>query len=130
VAVAFWPIHTPLEAWKVELDVDYVRWRSLRNADVHFSNGSILADPLHWRNAVSAGFGTEYSWWAKGSAWKMALRTGYFYSMAAVPNEDFSPVVPMKTPMSCRGALDSHVEAPDDSLAWSRVVEEPITVSD
>jgi len=75
--------------------VDFVRWRSLRNANVEFSNGAVLQDPLHWHNTVSVGLGTEYRWRdSVTSPYETALRAGYFYSMAAVPNQNFTPVVP------------------------------------
>lgn len=112
-AVAFWPIQSAVRAWKLEGDVDYVRWRSLRNADVHFSNGSVLSNPLQWHNAVSLGVGTEYRWReSEASPWELRPRAGYFYSRAAVPNVNFTPVVPDENAhvvsagfgLTCRGS--------------------------
>lgn len=60
--VAFWPIRNAKREWKVEVDVDYARWASIRDFDVHLSNGVTLANPQQWSNAVSIGVGTEYRW--------------------------------------------------------------------
>lgn len=38
-ALAGWPIRDKEHEWKVEIDVDYVRWSMIRNFDVRLSNG-------------------------------------------------------------------------------------------
>lgn len=94
--VAFWPIRNAKREWKVEVDVDYARWASIRDFDVHLSNGVTLANPQQWSNAVSIGVGTEYRWLSFPShpAWNVALRTGYLHSQQAIPDVNFNPAAP------------------------------------
>jgi long-chain fatty acid transport protein len=94
--VAFWPIRTPERAWKVEVNVDYARWQSIPNFDVHLSNGSTLANPQQWSNTVSVGTGTEYKWLELPSHpdWNLAVRTGYMHSPSAIPDVNFNPAAP------------------------------------
>jgi long-chain fatty acid transport protein len=95
-AIAAWPIRDGRHEWKVEVDIDYVRWQSLRNADVQFSNGTALIVPLHWTNAVNIGWGTEYKrlGLANHPAWDLAWRAGYLRSVTPIPNVNFSPALP------------------------------------
>ena len=54
-AMAIWPVRTSEREWKLELDVEYVGWKSNRDLDVHLSNG-----PTHPATAtmeVSVGRG-------------------------------------------------------------------------
>lgn len=97
--VALWPIRTSERAWKVEVDVDYARWQSIQNFDVHLSNGSTLANPQQWSNAVSVGTGTEYKWLGLPSHpdWNFAVRTGYMHSQSAIPDVNFNPAAPDST---------------------------------
>lgn len=94
--VAFWPIRNTAREWKVEVDVDYARWESIRDLDVRLSNGVILANPQQWRNAVSIGVGTEYRWLSFPShpAWNVALRAGYLHSQQAIPDVNYNPAAP------------------------------------
>lgn len=94
--IALWPIRTPEREWKMEMDVDYARWHSIQNFDVHLSNGITLANPQHWSNTVSVGTGTEYKWLALSSHpdWNLAIRTGYLYSQSAIPDANFNPATP------------------------------------
>ena len=39
-AVALWPVRNHEREWKLEVDVDYVGWKSVRNLDVHLANGT------------------------------------------------------------------------------------------
>ena len=38
-AIAIWPVRTSEREWKLELDVEYVGWKSNRDLDVHLSSG-------------------------------------------------------------------------------------------
>lgn len=38
-AIAVWPVRTSEREWKLELDVEYVGWKSNRDLDVHLSTG-------------------------------------------------------------------------------------------
>ncbi|MBI4001474.1 MAG: outer membrane protein transport protein [Nitrospira defluvii] len=91
--VAFWPIRNPERAWKLEVDVDYVRWQSIRSADVQLSNGATLPSPQQWKNAITVNIGTEYKWLGltDTQAWDVALRTGYMRSHTPVSDLNFDP---------------------------------------
>jgi long-chain fatty acid transport protein len=93
---AFWPIRNSEREWKLEIDIDYARWASIRDLDVHLSNGVTLANPQFWNNAVSVMTGTEYKVVAlQGHTdWDLALRTGYLYSQSAIPDINFTPAAP------------------------------------
>ena len=94
--VAAWPIRDQAREWKLEVDVDYARWQSIRDFDVHLSNGITLPNPQRWNNAITIGVGTEYKWLALPShpAWDLALRTGYLHSESAISDMNFNPPAP------------------------------------
>jgi long-chain fatty acid transport protein len=95
-AVAIWPLRTVEREWKLEVDIDYVGWKSMRNLDVHLSNGATIPQPLNWRSTYGAMVGTEYKWLALESlpAWELALRTGYTNQQTQMPDFGFDPGVP------------------------------------
>lgn len=94
--VAYWPVRNQEREWKVEVDVDYVRWQSLRNADVQLSNGATLPNPQQLKNAFTINLGTEYKWLGltDNRAWDVALRTGYVRSHTPVTDLSFDPAFP------------------------------------
>lgn len=94
--VAFWPVRNQEREWKVEVDLDYVRWQSLRSADVQLSNGGVLPNPQQWKNTISVNVGTEYKWLGltDNHAWDVALRTGYIRSNTPVSDLSFDPAFP------------------------------------
>ena len=91
--VAFWPLRNQEREWKLEVDLDYVRWQSIRTADVQLSNGAVLPSPQQWKNAVTVNVGTEYKWLGltDNQAWDVALRTGYIRSHTPVSDLSFDP---------------------------------------
>jgi long-chain fatty acid transport protein len=95
-AVAIWPVRTREREWKLELDVDYVGWKSVRNLDVHLANGSTIPQPLNWRSTYAVMVGTEYKWLALESlpAWEVALRAGYTNQQSQMPDLTFDPGIP------------------------------------
>ena len=95
-AIAIWPVRNNAREWKLEVDVDYVGWKSFRNLDVHLANGSTIPQPLNWRSTYAAMVGTEYKWLALESmpAWEIALRTGYTNQQTQMPDFGFDPGVP------------------------------------
>ena len=78
-AIAIWPVRTSEREWKLEMDVDYVGWKSVRNLDVTLGNGATIAQPQNWRSTYAVMLGTEYKWLALESLpnWEVALRAGY-----------------------------------------------------
>ena len=95
-AIAIWPVRTRELEWKLEVDVDYVGWKSMRNLDVRLANGVTIPQPLNWRNTYAAMVGTEYKWLALESmpAWEIALRAGYTNQQTQMPDQTFDPGVP------------------------------------
>ena len=77
-AIAFWPVRTDGQEWKVELDIEYVGWKSNHNLDVQLSNGSTIPQPQQWRNVPVIAVGTEFKWlnpvWLPH--WDVAVRSG------------------------------------------------------
>ena len=91
--LAFWPIRDQEREWKLEVNIDYVRWQSIRSADVHLSNGAVLPSPQQWKNAMTVNVGTEYKrlGLTDTQAWDVALRMGYIRSHTPVSDLNFDP---------------------------------------
>ena len=60
--IAIWPVRTSGREWKMELDVEYVEWKSNRNLDIHLSTGVVVPQPQQWKNVPVVAIGTEYKW--------------------------------------------------------------------
>jgi hypothetical protein len=75
--IAFWPMRNRTREWKVEVDVDYVRWQAIRDASVLLSNGSRLPNPQQWKNTFTVNVGTEYKWvgLTDNHAWDVAFHS-------------------------------------------------------
>jgi long-chain fatty acid transport protein len=95
-AIAIWPVRNVEREWKLEMDVDYVGWKSVRNLDVHLANGGTIPQPLNWRSTYGVMLGTEYKWLKLESlpAWEVALRAGYTNQQTQMPDFGFDPGVP------------------------------------
>ena len=95
-AVAVWPVRNRQREWKLEVDVDYVGWKSVRNLDVHLANGATIPQPLNWRGSYAVMMGTEHKWLALESlpAWDIALRAGYTNQQSQMPDFGFDPGSP------------------------------------
>ena len=91
--IAYWPVRTHAREWKVEVDVDYVRWQTIRDASVLLSNGSRLSNQQQWKNTFTVNVGTEYKWvgLTDSHAWDVAFRTGYIRSHSPVTDLNFDP---------------------------------------
>lgn len=91
--IAYWPIRNYAREWKVEVDVDFVRWQSIRDASVLLSNGGRLPNPQQWKNTFTVNVGTEYKWvgLTDNHAWDVAFRTGYIRSHSPVTDLNFDP---------------------------------------
>ena len=94
--IAFWPVRNLEREWKVEVDVDYVRWQVIRDATVLLSNGGVLPSPQQWKNTFTVNVGTEYKWLrlTDNHAWDVAFRTGYIRSHSPVTDLSFDPAFP------------------------------------
>ncbi|ULA63443.1 MAG: Long-chain fatty acid transporter [Nitrospira sp.] len=95
-AIAIWPTRTAEREWKLELDVDYVGWKSVRNLDIYLGNGSVVPQPQNWRSTYTVMIGTEYRWLKMDSLpeWEMAVRAGYTNSPTQIPDLTFDPTIP------------------------------------
>lgn len=95
-AIALWPVRTDEREWKLEVDVDHVGWKSVRNLDIHLSNGATIPQPLNWRNTYAVMVGTEYKWLAIEAlpAWEVALRAGYTNQQNQMSDLTFDPGIP------------------------------------
>src|SRR4029077_2276388 len=95
-AIAIWPVRTGEREWKLEMDVDYVGWKSVRNLDVTLGNGATIAQPQNWRSTYAVMLGTEYKWLALESLpnWEVALRGGYTSQQNQMPDLTYDPGIP------------------------------------
>jgi long-chain fatty acid transport protein len=95
-AIAIWPVRTKEREWKIELDVDHVGWKSVRNLDVSLGNGVTIPQPQNWRNTYAVMIGSEYKWLALESLpnWEVALRAGYTNQQNQMPDSTFDPGIP------------------------------------
>jgi long-chain fatty acid transport protein len=95
-AVALWPVRTQEREWKLEMDVDYVGWKSVRNLDVTLGNGTTIAQPQNWHSTYAVMLGTEYKWLKLESLpdWEVALRAGYTNQQNQMPDLTFDPGIP------------------------------------
>ena len=95
-AIAIWPVRTSEREWKLEVDVDYVGWKSVRNLDVALANGVTIPQPQNWRSTYAVMLGTEYKWLALESLpnWEVALRGGYTNQQNQMPDLNYDPGIP------------------------------------
>jgi long-chain fatty acid transport protein len=95
-AIAIWPVRTSEREWKLEMDIDYVGWKSVRNLDVTLANGVTIAQPQNWRSTYAVMLGTEYKWLELESIpnWVVALRAGYTNQQNHMPDLTYDPGIP------------------------------------
>ena len=100
--IAIWPTRDADHEWKLEMDVDYVGWKSVRNLDVRLSTGAVIPQPQNWRSGYTVMIGTEYKWLrlTRLPDWEVALRAGYMNQQTQMPDLTFNPGVP---------SADSHI---------------------
>ena len=93
--MAVWPVRDREHEWKLEVDVEYVGWKSVRNFDLHLSNGAVLPQPQQWKTVPVVAIGTEFKWlnpsWLPH--WNVAIRSGYTRTEDPVPDTTFNPGV-------------------------------------
>lgn len=94
-AIAIWPVRTSELEWKLELDVEYVGWKSNRDLDIHLSSGGVFPQPQQWKTVPVVAVGTEYKWFNPGwlPHWDVALRSGYTRTENPVPDLTFNPAI-------------------------------------
>jgi long-chain fatty acid transport protein len=94
-AIAIWPVRTSEREWKLELDVEYVGWKSNRDLDIHLSSGGVFPQPQQWKTVPVVAIGTEYKWlnpaWLPD--WDVAVRSGYTRTENPVPDMTFNPAI-------------------------------------
>ena len=95
-AIAIWPVRTNEREWKLEMDVDYVGWKSVRTLDVMLANGVTIPQPQNWRSTYAVMLGTEYKWLVLESLphWVVALRGGYTNQQNQMPDLTYDPGIP------------------------------------
>jgi long-chain fatty acid transport protein len=94
--IALWPIRNAEREWKLELNVDYVGWKSVRNLDIRLANGTVIPQPQNWKGTYAILAGTEYRWLKVDSLpeWEVAVRGGYTNQQTQVPDLTFNPGIP------------------------------------
>ncbi len=95
--IALWPIRNAEREWKLELNVDYIGWKSVRNLDLRQPDGTvILQQPQNWKSTYAILVGTEYRWLKMNRfpGWEVAVRGGYSNLQSQVPDSTFNPATP------------------------------------
>jgi len=102
-AIALWPVRDQEREWKLELDVDYVGWKSFRSTTISLSNpvpalglGPGIPVRQDWRNSYNVMIGTEYKWLKieRLPEWEIAARAGYMNIQTQMPDQTFNPGIP------------------------------------
>lgn len=93
VAAAVWPVRTSEREWKLELDVDFVGWKSNKDLNVSLANGTTVPQPQQWKTVQVVSVGTEYKWLSPAwlPHWDVAARAGYTRTENPVPDLTFNP---------------------------------------
>ncbi|HJU04009.1 MAG TPA: outer membrane protein transport protein, partial [Nitrospiraceae bacterium] len=94
--IALWPVRDREREWKLEFDVDYTGWKSIRNLDVHTTSPfGTIPFPQNYRSGYTVMIGTEYKWLhpERLPNWEIALRGGYWNSQAPSPDSSFNPAI-------------------------------------
>jgi long-chain fatty acid transport protein len=95
--IAVWPVRNAEREWKLELNVDYIGWKSVRNLDLRRRDGTvILEQPQNWKSTYAILIGTEYRWLKMDQlpGWEVSLRGGYSNLQTQVPDSTFNPAIP------------------------------------
>lgn len=95
--IAVWPVRNAEREWKVELNVDYVGWKSVRNLDIRSPDGTVIIPrPQNWESTYAILIGTEYRWLKidRLPGWEVAVRGGYTNQQTQVPDLTFNPGIP------------------------------------
>ena len=95
--IALWPVRDQDREWKLEVDVDYTGWKSIRNLDVHTNSAfGTIPFPQNYRSGYTIMVGTEHKWLHPEPLpnWEVALRGGYWHSQTPTPDSSFNPSVP------------------------------------
>ncbi len=94
--IALWPLRNAEREWKLELNVDYVGWKSVRNLDIRLANGLVIPQPQNWKSTYAILVGTEYRWLKidRLPGWEITVRGGYTNQQTQVPDLNFNPGVP------------------------------------
>jgi long-chain fatty acid transport protein len=95
--IALWPVRDRNREWKLEMDMDYTGWKSIRNLDLHLSPTlGTIPFPQNYRSGYTIMIGTEHKWLHPDVLpnWEIALRGGYWHSQSPTPDSSFNPSVP------------------------------------
>ena len=99
--IAIWPVRDREHEWKLELDVDYVGWKSFRTTTVSLSRsvpgiGAGIPIRQNWTNSYNVMIGTEYRFLQleRLPEWEIALRAGFSQVQTQVPDATFNPGIP------------------------------------
>lgn len=95
--IALWPVRNSEREWKIELNVDYVGWKSVRSLDIRRTDGTVIdPQPQNWKSTYAILVGTEYRWLQleRFPGWEISVRGGYTNQQTQVPDVTFNPGVP------------------------------------
>lgn len=94
--IAIWPRRDKEREWKLEMDVDYIGWKSFRSTTVSLSSGGGIPVGQNWRNSYNVMIGTEYKFLRVESMpdWEVAWRAGFTHTQTQMPDATFNPGIP------------------------------------
>jgi long-chain fatty acid transport protein len=99
--MALWPVRDREREWKLEVDVDHVRWKSFRSTAVALSTsvpgvGGGIPVAQNWRDSYNVMVGTEYKLLTieRLPNWEVALRAGYTHMQTQMPDQTYNPGIP------------------------------------
>jgi long-chain fatty acid transport protein len=95
--IAVWPVRNCEREWKLELNIDYIGWKSVRNLDLRQPDGTVFFEqPQNWKSTYAILVGTEYRWlnMDRLPGWEVAMRGGYSNLQTQVPDSTFNPTIP------------------------------------
>jgi long-chain fatty acid transport protein len=100
-AIAIWPVREQDREWKLEMDVEHIRWKSFRNTNIALSQqvagvGSGIPLALNWKDTYNVMLGTEYKWLKleRLPEWEVAARAGYMHIQSQMSDQTFNPGIP------------------------------------
>jgi long-chain fatty acid transport protein len=95
-AIALWPVRDQEREWKIEMDVDHIKWKSFRNTTISLSSGGGIPVAQDWRNSYNVMVGTEYKFlkMERLPEWEVALRAGYSHYQTQMPDQTFNAGIP------------------------------------
>lgn len=80
--------HDVADVWRIEADVQWTRWSTLKDMNVTSGGTTLISNPLDLRDTFTAMLGVTWTWQTDSQ-----LRFGYAYDQGASKTQGFNPLV-------------------------------------